>query len=292
VIPSTYATIESAALPRPCAGIPRAFVYRDGEYVDPTPGWEYSEALYIAEDGSVTGRGEKGAFVASAGGISIEPAFRAVVGKNSEGFLLGYGEGKALLYVPGKGCLCLLPPGAESASPGRMNEKGVVTFSSSAQGVERGFVYSGGFMVFMTPPGWSSSRAAAINARSEVVGYGNSPQGERGFLRSGPDSEEIAVPGWTATRPESLNALGQAAGSGETGYGETHAFLSSPASLSATVVIATGSGGGVSAGGGCTMAPVRGELAPAAGAGNLLVLLGPAVLLLARSLRKSGFTRR
>ncbi len=55
------------------AGNPHAFLYRDGEYVDPTPGWGYSEAFYIGEDGAVTGKGDLGAFVASADGISIVP---------------------------------------------------------------------------------------------------------------------------------------------------------------------------------------------------------------------------
>lgn len=273
------------------AGTPHAFLYRNGVYIDPTPGWGYSEAFYVGEDGAVTGKGNLGAFVVSTGGISIVPAFTAVVGRNSGGALLGNGDNAALLYIPGKGYLNLLPPGAESASPGRMNEKGVVTFSSSAQGVEKGYVYSGGFMVFMTPPGWTSSKAASINSHSEVVGYGTSPQGEKGFLRSGPEYEEIACPGWTATRPESVNNLGQAAGSGETGSGETHAFLSSPASLSVSTAD-TGNGGGASAGGGCTMAAVRGHPVSATGICNLLLLLGPMMILFARSLWRSRVTRR
>ena len=272
-------------------GTPHAFLYRNGEYVDPTPGWEYSEALYVGEDGAVTGKGSLGAFVASVDGISVVPAFRAVVGRNSIGALLGNGDNAVLLYVPGKGYLYLLPPGGESASPGRMNEKGLVTFSSSVQGVEKGYVYSGGFMVFMTPPGWTSSKAASINGHSEVVGYGNSPQGERGFLRSGPDYEEIAYPGWRATRPESVNNLGQVAGSGETGSGETRAFLSSPASVSVTASDA-GEGGSASAGGGCTMTAVRGEPVSTTGLCNLLLLFGPMAIPLARFMGKERTNRR
>jgi probable HAF family extracellular repeat protein len=273
------------------AGKAHAFLYSNGEYLDPTPGWDHSEAFYVGEDGAVTGKGSLGAFVATAGGISIVPAFQAVVGRNSSGALLGNGDNVALLYIPGKGTLYLLPPGGESASPGRMNEKGLVTFSSSAQGVEKGYVYSGGFMIFMTPPGWTSSKAASINGNSEVAGYGNSPQGERGFLRSGSEYEEIAYPGWGATRPESVNNLGQVAGAGETGSGETRAFLSSPASLSA-VGSDTGSGGGVSAGGGCTMAPVRKEPVSASELCNLLLLVSPIAVLLARSLRRERVTPR
>jgi len=273
------------------AGTAHAFLYRNGEYVDPTPGWAYSEAFYVGEDGAATGKGSLGAFVSSAGGISIVPAFQAVVGRNSSGVLLGNGDNAALLYIPGKGYLYLLPPGGESASPGRMNEKGLVTFSSSAQGVEKGYVYSGGFMIFMTPPGWTSSKAASINSHSEVVGYGDSPQGERGFLRSGPEYEEIAYPGWGATRPESVNDLGQVAGSGETGSGETRAFLSSPASVS-VVASDTGNGGGVSAGGGCTVSPVRAEPVSASGPCNLLLLVSPMAVLLARSMLKERVTRR
>jgi len=76
--------------------------------------------------------------VASADGIYIVPAFQAVVGRNSSGVLLGNGDNAALLYIPGKGTLYLLPPGGESATPGRMNEKGLVTFSSSVQGSREG----------------------------------------------------------------------------------------------------------------------------------------------------------
>jgi hypothetical protein len=273
------------------AGTPHAFLYRSGEYVDPTPGWACSEAFYVGEDGVVTGKGNLGAFVASPDGISVVPAFQAVVGRNSNGVLLGNGDNSALLYVPGKGYLYLLPPGGESATPGRMNEKGLVTFSSTVQGIEKGYVYSGGFMIFMTPPGWTSSKAASINGHSEVVGYGNGPQGERGFLRSGPGYEEIAYPGWGATRPESVNDLGQVAGSGDTGSGETRAFLSSPASVS-VIVTDAGNGGGVSAGGGCTMAAVRGEPVSTTGLCNLLLLVSPMAILLARSARKVRITRR
>ena len=267
------------------AGIAHAFLYRNGEYLDPTPGWGHSEAFYVGEDGAVTGKGSLGAFVASEDGILIVPAFQAVVGRNSGGVLLGNGDNVALLYIPGKGTLYLLAPGGESATPGRMNEKGLVTFSSSVQGVERGYVYSGGFMIFMTPPGWTSSRAASINGHSEVVGYGNGPQGERGFLRSGPEYEEIAYPGWGATRPESVNDLGQVAGSGENGSGETRAFLSSPSSLSVAASDA-GNAGGLAAGGGCTMAPAGGEPVSASGLCNLLLLVSPMAVLLARSLRR------
>jgi len=273
------------------AGTAHAFLYRNGEYVDPTPGWEHSEAFYVGEDGAVTGKGSLGAFVASGGRIEIPPSFTAVVGRTSTGVLLGAADNVVRVFVPGKGYLTLLPPGGDSASPGRMNEKGLVTFSSASQGVEKGYVYSkvdseyGGFMIFMIPPEWTSSKAVSINGHSEVVGFGNGPQGERGFLRSGADYEEIAYPGWGATRPGSVNDLGQVAGSGETGSGETRAFLSSPSSV--TVVVSDGgNGGAVSAGGGCTMAPVRREPVSASGLCSLLLLVSPMAVLLARSLRR------
>jgi hypothetical protein len=275
------------------SGTPRAFVYRDGGYVDPVPGWGYSEAYHIGDDGTVTGKGEGGAFVASAGGISTVPAFTAVVARNTRGDLLGIGDNAALLYIyrPGQGYLNVIPPGAESVSPGRINEQGQMTFSSSTQGVVKGYVYAGGFLIFMTPPGWSSSKAASINGHSEVVGFGDSPQGERGFLRSGGDYEEIAYPGWLATRPVSVNDLGQAAGSGETGSGESHAFLSSPASLNVT---ASGAaiGGDVAAGGGCSVATGRPATASTAGVCNLVLMLSPMGYFLARSLRKVRISRR
>jgi len=278
-------------------GTPHAFLFHNGGYVDPTPGWKYSEALYVGEDGAVTGSGELGGFVALDGRIDIPPTFAAVVGRTSTGVLLGYGDNSVRVFVPGKGYLTLLPPGGDSASPGRMNEKGLVTFSSASQGVEMGYVYSkvdseyGGFMIFMTPPSWSSSRAESINNRSEVVGYGDSPQGRKGYLRSGTEYEEIACPGWSTTEAESVNDLGQVAGSGVDGSGETHAFLSSPASLSA----ASGDPGNeasASAGGGCSMTPAGTEPVSASGVCSLLLLLSPMAYPFARSLQRRAISRR
>ena len=44
-------------------GVPHAFLLRDGVYLDPTPGWGWSEATYVGEDGSVGGHGEFGAYI-------------------------------------------------------------------------------------------------------------------------------------------------------------------------------------------------------------------------------------
>ena len=266
-------------------GNPRAFLFRSGVYVDPTPGSAFSEALYVGDDGVVTGRGEGGGFVAGGGDVSVSPAFTSIVGRTPGGELLGHADNVARLYVPGKGYLDLVLPGGDSASPGRLNEKGLVTFSSPVKGVEKGCVYSGGFIILMTPPGWTSSRATAINNLSEVAGYGDGPQGRRGFLRIGADYEEISYPGWTSTAAESVNDLGQVAGSGETGSGETHAFLSSPASL-AVIANDPGNGGGLSAGGGCSMTAGRGTPVSAAGIFNLLLLFSPIVFPVARLLRR------
>jgi probable HAF family extracellular repeat protein len=272
-------------------GTPHAFLFREGEYVDPTPGWAHSEALYVGEDGAVTGRGELGGFVADGGRIAIPSEFTAVVSRTSAGVLLGKADNVVLLYVPGEGNLNLYLPGGDSPSPGRVNEKGLATFSAPVGGQEKGCVYAGGFIIFMTPPGWLSSRAASINGLSEVAGSGDSPNGRRGFLRIGSEYEEIAYPGWVATEAESVNDLGQVAGSGETGSGETHAFLSSPASLAA-ITSDPGSGGLVAAGGGCGMTP--GRDAPFTGTGilSILVLLSPLAYLSGRSLRRKGITPR
>src|SRR3972149_5614527 len=37
-----------------------AFVLRGQSYSDPTPGWGYSEATYVGEDGAIGGNGEVG----------------------------------------------------------------------------------------------------------------------------------------------------------------------------------------------------------------------------------------
>lgn len=234
-------------------GQERAFLYRDGIYLDPTPGWAFSEAAYVAEDGAVTGTGEFGAYISRDGVPELLPGFTVVVGANPSGHLLGSAENTARLFLPGTGYLTISPPGESATVPGGLNDAGLVAVSARKADSEKGFVYSGGFYIFMTPPGWSSSNARAINNRSQVVGYGDSPSGRRSFLRSGAEYEDLSFLGWASTEAVSLNDLGQVAGSGETASGETHAFLASPAAAasagSSPGADAVGPGGG----GGCTM---------------------------------------
>ena len=268
----------------------RAFLYRNGTYLDPTPGWSFSEAAYVGEDGAVTGTGEFGAYISRDGVPEILPGFSVVIGANAAGQLLGSAENTARLYLPGKGYLTLCPPGTSAVVPGGLNESGLAAVTSRQADSENGFVYSGGFYVFMTPPGWSSSNARAINNRSQVVGFGASPAGRRSFLRSGAEYEEISFPGWTATEAVSLNDLGQVAGSGETVSGEPHAFLASPANLPAA-----GDGSGTSSigsagGGGCSTAGARSSRPSPTAWGNLLALFVP--LLFPMLLYRAGRQRR
>lgn len=256
-------------------GRARAFLLRNGIYLDPTPGWAFSEAAYVGEDGAVTGSGEFGAYLSRDGVPELLPGFTIVIGTNAAGQLLGSTENTARLFLPGKGYLTLCPPGASAAVPGGLNESGLVAISSRQENFENGFVYSGGFYVFMTPPGWSSSNARAINNRSQVVGYGASPEGRRSFLRSGAAYEEISFPGWTATEAVSLNDTGQLVGSGDTVSGDTHAFLASPANFS---VAGDGSGpspNSASGGGGCSMVNARTSRPSPTAWGNLLALFLP-----------------
>jgi hypothetical protein len=253
----------------------RAFLFRNGIYLDPTPGWAFSEAVYVGEDGAVTGTGEFGAYISRNGVTEVLQGFTVVVGANAAGQLLGSAENTAVLFLPGTGYLTLSPPGARSVVPRGLNESGLAAVSSLQADSEMGFVYSGGFYVFMIPPGWSSSNAMAINNRSQVAGYGVSPAGRRSFLRSGAAYEELSFPGWTATEAVSLNDAGQVAGSGEVVPGETHAFLASPAE---TVSAGSGSGETVAAsgGGGCAMVPGGGRTPfTVSAAMTLLVFLLP-----------------
>jgi hypothetical protein len=255
----------------------RAFLYRNGIYLDPTPGWAFSEAVYVSEDGAVTGTGEFGAYISRDGVTEVLQGFTVVVGANAAGELLGSAENTALLFRPGAGYLILRPPGASRVVPRGLNESGLVAVSSLQADSETGFVYSGGFYVFMIPPGWSSSNAMAINNRAQVAGYGVSPAGRRSFLRSGAAYEELSFPGWTATEAVSLNDPGQVAGSGEAPSGETHAFLASPAEPASA-----GSGSGetvaASGGGGCAMVPGSGRTPfTASEAMSLLAFLLPLV---------------
>jgi probable HAF family extracellular repeat protein len=272
-------------------GTPHAFLFRNGEYADPAPGWRSSEALFVGKDGVVTGTGELGGFVSGGGTVSTPPSFSSIVGRTSAGVLFGTGDNVARMFIPDKGYLSLLPPGGETASPGRMNENGLATFSAPDQGVEKGYVFSGGFMIFMTPPGWTSSVAESINILGEVAGFGDGPQGRRGFLRSGIDYEVISCPECVSTQAESINDFGEVAGSGETVSGETHAFFSYPASVSITAMEPS-STGGISGGGGCSTVSRAGEPVSASGVANFLSLLCPMGFLLARRRMRRGLTPR
>ncbi|MBI5575527.1 MAG: hypothetical protein HY896_04105 [Deltaproteobacteria bacterium] len=267
-------------------GQPHAFLYTGGMYVDPTPGWTYSEATHVGEDGSVTGTGEFGAFISRNGVPELLPGFNTVVGANASGQILGISGGTARLFLPGTGYIILSPPGCSSVIPRGLNESGLVAVSSRHSNTEKGYVYSGGFYVFMTPQGWTSSNAMGINNASQVAGYGDSPAGRRGFVRTGSTYEELWFPGWNSTEAISINESAQVAGSGETGSGETHAFLSSPVSASAGESAGASSGGMGGGGGGCTVAgrDARGTFS-CSSAANLLVLLFP-LFILRHSCRK------
>lgn len=263
----------------------RAFLYRGGAYLDPTPGWAFSEASHVGEDGAVTGTGEFGAFISRDGVAEILPGFNVVTGANASGQILGSSGGTARLYLPGRGYISLSPPGSSSVVPRGLNESGLVAVSSLHANSEKGYIYSGGFYVFMTPPGWSSSNAMAVNNLSQVTGYGVSPAGRRSFVRSGANYEDLSFPGWNATEAVSIGDSGQVAGSGETGSGETHAFLASPSNAAAGEGAVSSPGG--SGGGGCSVSAggVRDPFTFSAAA-NLLVLLFPLLPLLPARLRK------
>jgi len=257
-------------------GVRHAFLLRDGEYLDPTSDWMYSEATYVGEDGTVAGTGEFGAFLLSRDGmLEILHGFDVVVAGNSFGQIVGTAGSSAYLYLPGVGYRPLTPPDTTSAAPRGINENGRVAVTSVKDGVDKGFVYSSPFFVAMTPSGWSSSRATAINNREMVAGYGDSPEGRRSFLRSGATYDILSFPGWTATEAASLNDLGQVAGSGTTASGETHAFVASPSGA-----IASQEAVPAGASGGCVMAPVgAGRDTGASVAGYLFLLFSPLLLL-------------
>ena len=76
-------------------GVPHAFLLRDGEYLDPTPGWGWSEATYVGEDGAVAGAGEFGAYISRGGVTEIFPGFSSVAMGNSSGQWVGRSGGEA-----------------------------------------------------------------------------------------------------------------------------------------------------------------------------------------------------
>lgn len=271
-------------------GVPRAFLLRDGLYLDPTPGWAWSEATYVGEDGSVAGRGRYGndnvAFVSRNGVIEIFPGFASVAGGNSSGQWVGSSGSSSWLYVPGQGYLDVTPPGATASTPHGINESGRVAGAALRSGTMTGYVKSGEFYIDMNPPGWTSSQATAINDFDEVVGYGESVSGTRSFLRVGGSSEEVAFPGWISTEAASLNNAGRVAGSGTTSAGQTHAFLASPSVLAAASG-GSGSTPGPGAAGGCSVAAASRTADPSAA--PIAVSLWILSLLL---IRRAGRIRR
>jgi len=267
------------------AGISHAFILKDGKYLDPTPGWAFSTAVFIGEDGTVAGSGEFGAYISRDGVTEILPGFAAILGGNSAGQLIGTKDNAARLYVPEKGYSDLTPPTTAEAFPNAINEAGLVALTSSSGGIRKGFVYSGGWYIQMTPPGWEMSQASAINNAAAVVGFGDYLGTRQSFVRMGADYEFIAFPGWTATEAISLNDIGQVAGSGLTASGARHAFVASPAGLPQAV--ASGQGPAAAGGGGCAMAPgARGSGTPVGSAVNFAILASPLFVLFGRRFRK------
>ncbi len=266
------------------AGVPHAFVFRGGTYVDPTPGWAYSTAVFVGEDGTVAGSGEFGAYTSLNGATKVLPGFSVILGGNLKGQLIGMMDNAARLYDPNKGFYDLTPPTAAEAFPNAINDSGFVALTSLSDGAAKGFVYSGGWFILVTPAGWDSARAMAVNRTAAVVGYGDSLGTRRSFVRTGDVYAFLAFPGWTATEAVSLNDLGQVAGSGLTASGARHAFVASPAGMSQ--IGASAPGAEPSGGGGCAIASggaARGT--PAGSAVNVVILASPLLVLLARRVR-------
>lgn len=266
-------------------GISHAFLLKDGNYLDPTPGWAFSTAVFIGEDGTVAGSGAFGAYISRDGVTEILPGFTVVLGANSAGQLIGRSDNAARLYTPGEGYRDVTPPLASEAFPSTINESGLVALTSSSDGVRRGFVYSGGWFILMTPQGWDTSQATAVNNFAAVVGSGDFLGTRQSFVRTGASYDYIAFPGWAATEAVSLNDVGQVAGSGRTASGERHAFVASPAGTSQAEAPAQGTE--PSSGGGCAIAPrAAGGGTPVGSAVNVAVLASPLLALLGRRFRR------
>jgi len=266
-------------------GVPHAFLRKGGAYVDPTPGWAYSTAVFVGDDGAVAGSGEFGAYISRDGVTEILPGFSAILGGNSAGQLIGRMDNAARLYIPGTGYLDVTPPLAAEAFPNAINESGLVALTSSSGGIRKGFVYSGGWFIQMKPQGWDTSQATAVNNHAAVVGFGDFLGTRQSFVRTGAAYDYIAFPGWAATEAVSLNDLGQVAGSGFTASGERHAFVASPAGMSQADP--SGQGSAAPSAGGCSMVPgAAGGATPAGSAANVAVLASPLVVLLGRRFRK------
>ena len=266
-------------------GISHAFLLKDGKYLDPTPGWAFSTAVFIGEDGTVAGSGEFGAYISRNGVTEILPGFTAILGGNSAGQLIGTKDNAARLYVPDEGYRDLTPPSTAGAFPNAINESGFVALTSSSGGVWRGFVYNDGWYILMTPPGWDMSQATAVNNHAAVVGFGDFLGTRQSFVRTGGDYEFIAFPGWAATEAVSLNDLGQVAGSGLTASGERHAFVASPAGMAQAVT--AGQEPAAASGGGCAMVPgAAGSGTTAGSAVNVAILGLPLLVLFGRRFRR------
>ncbi len=266
-------------------GVPHAFLRKGGKYLDPTPGWAFSTADFVGEDGAVAGSGEFGAYVSRDGVIELLPGFTTVLGGKSAGQLVGRMDNTARLYTPGKGYTDLTPPTTAAALPGAINESGLVALTSSSGGIQKGYVYSGGWFIQMTPPGWEMSQATAVNNAAAVVGFGVFAGSTQSFVRTGADYAFIVFPGWTSTEAVSLNDLGQVAGSGLTASGERHAFVASPQGTAAAGS-APAPASAEAGGGGCAMsARASSGGSPIGSAVNLAILASPLLFLAARRFR-------
>ncbi len=262
------------------AGVSHAFVRRGGFYLDPTPGWAFSTAVFVGDDGTVAGSGEFGAFTSSGGAAKILPGFSVILGGNRAGELIGVKDNAARLYVPGDQYFDLTPPTAVEAFPNAINDAGHVALTSRSEGVATGFIYSNGWFIRMTPSGWDSSQAMAVNESAAVVGFGDSLGTRRSFVRTGGEYEFVAFPGWQATEAVSINDAGTVAGSGLTASGARHAFVAAPAGLApadSPAPAPESASGGV----GCAMV-AAGRPASADSAVNLIVLASPLLVLLGR----------
>ncbi len=268
-------------------GVPHAFLLKDGRYLDPTPGWAFSTAVFVGDDGTVAGSGEFGAYISRNGTTEILPGFTAILGANSKGQLIGTKDNVARLYVPDEGYIDLTPPRCAGTFPNAINEAGIVALTTYSDGVQKGFVYSGGWFIQMTPQGWETSQATAVNNLAAVVGFGDYLGVRQSFVRTEDRYAFIAFPSWVATEAVSLNDAGQVTGSGLTASGERHAFVASPAGLAPAQGAAASPALPEAAGGGCAMAPRAASGGSQAGSPvDLAILASPLLVLLGRRVRK------
>ncbi len=238
-------------------GHARAFVWDGATHkVGSLPGYPYSEARGISDDGQVAGFAETGradrlrawvsrAFVRRPDGSLLDLGtlggpYSAAYATGASGDVAGKadtegGTTHAFLWTNEAGMADLGTLGGANSAAYAVSSAGIVAGVSETDnsGTRHGFLSVSGQMQDLAPlPSMSSSAAYAVNSRSEAVGMSQAAGMKRATLwRDGKPTDLNALlpshSGWVLTEARAVNDHGQIAGQG-LWNGRPCAFLLTP----------------------------------------------------------------